>query len=322
MGDPALDDGIANLQRFNALLETTQPALEAAVEAIGERATALDNAVAELRAASADLQSQCGEVEKEAETFAQAAEQALDQIGPSALEDLDRILDALEAGAAENRQQLASELDERGAALQSSAQELTARGFEATTTVLETEQAEFERWAGEGETSIGELAAALTGVQQELDLDRSNLVEDLFWAGSQFDGVIWLEEREGIATIGHQLPEAFEQKRHEMGQDATASFDSLDEAVAEATQTLRGRLGNEAETAAVTLGQRMEASAVALEGLLDGLELAEHGLGLLAGDLTGAQPRVATLVALPAEIEQGDREIEIIRSVTHAMDTP
>jgi hypothetical protein len=307
--DDSLDDGIANLERFCALLAETHAGLEQATAALAEQRAGLDEVEQDLAtrtdALQAALEGALQEVEEalrgareEADGLTQAAEEAADVRLAGLAEGVDRLAAEAQERLVADRSLLEREMQSLAdgftscvGTLEGAGSTLTAAGDEGERALADLRQAATElaeRSASAGEESLATLAAA----QQELAAAQQSFEQSSGEVASGWQGLAGAVE-EQCSTVAGALQSLYDGWRDELAaagaelvtevgelaqQAAAAVLDEsqgLAQAVDDATQGSLAALGAELERLAAPLADGEQAADEA-SGLVDDLVVARE----------------------------------------------
>jgi hypothetical protein len=320
MGDPQLDDAVANLERFNQALAGLTPRLqEAAAELAGHVGT-LEHATDDLRAKLTDAHAEVQAIDVEASTFAAAAETEADGVDQIAMQEIDAALNTLDGAVRELLEGLPHELSARADSVDSDLQSLQAQGFASLHESFAHVVTAFDGWAAAAADALEELGTDVHAASDQLTHDRALFDETDTYIVLHTDHSGWAAVQMATNGVEEQTPATFAQAG--VGDGFATAQEGLQQASHAATHELREQLATAAHEVGEEISQRTLALVNAIDEVVQSCELAEHGAGQADEDATAALQRASALVELAQKIETAEGEVQQIRTVMEAMNTP
>jgi hypothetical protein len=320
MGDPQLDDSVANLERFNQTLSSLTPRLQEAAEDLTGHVGALEHAADELRAKVADAHAAVHDVEVEVSTFASAAETEAQGLDGIVMEEFDAAMNTLDGSVRELIEGDPHEVAARAGTLEHDLEELRSQGFGHLHEAFAHVGDAFDGWGAAAATALEEVDHDVHAAIEQLAHDRELFDEADTFVVLHSDHTGWSPVQQATHGVEEQTPYVFAQAG--VGDGLASAQASLLQQAHAAAHDLREKLAGVVHEVGEEVSQRTLALVNAVDDAVQACEVAEHGAGQAADDATGAAQRATALADLAQKIETADGEVQQIRSVMEAMDAP
>jgi hypothetical protein len=318
---PPLDEGVAKLQEFVHMLETTNSALETGAAEIDRVGQALGASASRL---TTDLHALDGEVtglEKEVESSTASVVNACHELAAAA-EAVHAELPDIEREAGESRGDWVKGLGEKSSALEEAFQELESQGWSTLRAVLESEKASFERWTHEADAALAGLGHELDSAGQAVEHDASACAGSITdWSTApMFDAAFWQPALEEVDKVRTETVTAVRDQGLQLGQGLIHTYAEIVPAVQHEATEARTTAGTRAEALAAAIreddGDIMRAVDAAAAALSE-TKIEFDANAIQASDV---EPRAAGFVELARKMAAAEAEIEEIRAAVEAMD--
>jgi hypothetical protein len=321
MGDPQLDDGVANLERFNQGLAGLTPRLEETTHELAAHVTELQTATDELRGKLHDAQTALTDIEAEAGTLAGVAEQDVEQVGSLALDDVDAAFNAIDGSVRELVEGLPHELAARAGGMEADLGDLEAQGFTPLHESLAHLGTAYDGWTSPAKAALEHLGAEVQAALDQLQHDRELFDETDTFIVQHTEASGWAPVQQATYAVEQSAPDAFAQGG--VGDALGAAHDQLQQQGHAAAQEMREQLAAIVHESEAQVTSRAQALASTADAAIDSCELVEHGSGTALDDATQADSRAArALDGFGNKIRTADGELQQIRMVVDAMDAP
>jgi chromosome segregation ATPase len=318
----ALDDSVANLQRFIAHLTSAAGGLEKSTEHFKESGQRLGQLEDETADEGGGLNDELAELATELDAGLRGAEEALSEVTQAAVngqETASQAQDKVEAAASE----VEDEAEKTLAELADAKARIVAQGFEAlgqrldeSEKELEAETQQLEQAFAQFETSLAEhqaeAEAAWDGAEGELDESIGQLTQE--------ESALEAAAGEGVQGFEAAAGE-FEQRCSDLASDVDLVYDALDAAVVEQGQEWEQHVAAMG-TAAIGFiesgaQQRLEQPTTMVEN--DALSALEQEFGALGGVLEAGTDTAGELQPLAEELARCQSVVAQIAELMNAL---
>jgi len=320
MGDPQLDDGIANLIGFNGTLAAQTPDLSTAADELAEHAHDLDVAQQELRAELAVATANLSSLESETGTYAGAVESEAESVGSTAQHDVDSAATAIDSAVREADQAYPKEIASRADAMEHYMEELQDQGFAPLhQTMNQVARGDMGNWAASAEEALHHLDERVHALKTQLLKDQG-IGDDSTWMVKYDDQQTWIAVEMAAQGVEGSIPAKVADAP--LHTELASTYATLKQEAHTASETVRARLAELVTRVGDPISQRTMALIDATTHVLEACALAEHGAGEAAQDAGTAVPRATAVEKLTERIDTAENELLTIQSVLQAMNAP
>jgi hypothetical protein len=320
MGDPQLDDSIANLERFNQSLASLTPRLGEAGSDLATQVAALQALAGELQTKMDAARSAVDAIGGEGSTFALAAETEADAVGDMALNDLDSALTTLDGSVRELAESVPREIAARADGLEQDLQSLQGQGFGPLHQMMNSlARAAFGNWAAAAEEDLDRLDQQIDIVIEQFKTHGEQLNEAERWNVQNTEVRGWSPVSVASTGVETRIPAVVVEAP--LATDLTTLQEAAGQQADAATLDLRTQLASAVQEVSEQISYRTLALVDTLGTVVDACELAEHNAGEAEQEATSAVQRAAALVDLAERMETAEGELQQIQIVLQGMNT-
>jgi DNA repair exonuclease SbcCD ATPase subunit len=315
-----LDEGIENLQRFNALLAETNTQVEQTIDNLETQEHDLGQLEEDLETKLDGLQSELQELKSEVEKAEDDASGEIERLGEAAqnaaggpLEEAENDLDEAEDDVQQKLSKDQGDADKAFATLESD-------GFEELHGTLQTVGGDVQKSQGEVEQSFDTFDQELQGMQQELEGAGTKAVEGMDQAAEAISGEEAEELKSKVAGYvtawGQTVPQEVESGADQVVNDLHSNYEGWkSEADADADELMQtvGQLATElAEMLTSELGEQLEQAVDKAK---------DEAFGTLDDDLGSTNAVLEAGEDTTGELDPLVPELEIAKTVVGEIDT-